>query len=87
MHWEAPPPAPLHRSPADAHRPPPCARPRAPAGDVQKARRAAAGSEAVRDQIKKLAVGGPQTKEERAAVYQISDSEDEWEAPLAEAER
>lgn len=43
----------------------------------QKVRRAAAGSEAVRDQIRKLVVGGPQSKEEKAKVYAVSDSEDE----------
>ncbi|GLC48322.1 hypothetical protein PLESTB_000083500 [Pleodorina starrii] len=42
-----------------------------------KARRAAAGSEAVRDQIRKLAVGGPQAKEEKEKIYEVSDSEDE----------
>jgi cGMP-dependent protein kinase len=42
-----------------------------------KERRAAAGSEAVRDQIRKLVVGGPQTKEEKANVYEVSDSEEE----------
>ncbi|GIL52865.1 hypothetical protein Vafri_8639 [Volvox africanus] len=48
------------------------------AGQQQgKARRAAAGSEAVRDQIRKLAVGGPQAKEEKEKIYEVSDSEDE----------
>ncbi|PNW86201.1 hypothetical protein CHLRE_02g076900v5 [Chlamydomonas reinhardtii] len=42
-----------------------------------KERRAAAGSEAVRDQIRKLAVGGPQAKEEKEKIYEVSDSEDE----------
>jgi hypothetical protein len=33
--------------------------------------------QAVRDQIRKLVIGGPQTKEEKANVYEVSDSEDE----------
>jgi hypothetical protein len=32
--------------------------------------------QAVRDQIRKLAVGGPQTKEEKEKIYEVSDSED-----------
>lgn len=43
----------------------------------QKERRAAAGSEAVRDHIRKLVVGGPQNKEDKAKVYEVSDSEDD----------
>jgi hypothetical protein len=31
----------------------------------------------VRDQIRKLAVGGPQSKEEKANVYEVADSDDE----------
>ncbi|PNH08002.1 cAMP-dependent protein kinase regulatory subunit [Tetrabaena socialis] len=51
-----------------------------PAGVAEKGnkiRRAAAGSEAVRDQIRKLAVGGPQAKEEKEKIYEVSDSEDD----------
>jgi cGMP-dependent protein kinase len=33
--------------------------------------------QAVRDQIRKLAVGGPQAKEEKEKIYEVSDSEDE----------
>lgn len=33
--------------------------------------------QAVRDQIRKLAVGGPQSKEEKANVYEVADSDDE----------
>lgn len=42
-----------------------------------KQRRAAAGTEAVREQIRKLAVGGAPNKDDKDAVYQVSDSEDE----------
>ncbi|GAX83981.1 hypothetical protein CEUSTIGMA_g11406.t1 [Chlamydomonas eustigma] len=43
-----------------------------------KERRAAAGGEAVRDQMRKLAVGGPAaTQDEKNAIYEVSDSEDE----------
>jgi len=45
-------------------------------GSKWKERRAAAGTEAVREQIRKLAVGGPPGKGD-TAVYQVSDSEDE----------
>lgn len=35
--------------------------------------------QAVREHIRKMAVGGPQSKEDKAAVYEISDSEEEGE--------
>lgn len=43
---------------------------------MAKERRAAAGSEAVRDQIRKLAVGGKPEKDD-VAIYEVSGSEDE----------
>eukprot|EP00775_Hariotina_reticulata_P000866 gene866-1188_t len=49
-----------------------------------KARRAAAGSEAVRDQIRKMVVGGPLAAEDKNRVDAVSDSEDDQEE-LAEA--
>eukprot|EP00879_Flechtneria_rotunda_P001387 GHRR01001538.1.p1 GENE.GHRR01001538.1~~GHRR01001538.1.p1 ORF type:complete len:1213 (+),score=453.23 GHRR01001538.1:393-3641(+) len=42
-----------------------------------KARRAAAGSEAVRDQIRKMVVGGPLAAEDRKSIDAVSDSEDD----------
>ncbi|KAJ9511311.1 hypothetical protein QJQ45_029755, partial [Haematococcus lacustris] len=46
-------------------------------GKGQKERRAAAGTEAVREQIRKLAVGGAPSKDAKDAIYAVSDSEDE----------
>eukprot|EP00199_Chlamydomonas_sp_CCMP681_P000070 CAMPEP_0119102536 /NCGR_PEP_ID=MMETSP1180-20130426/1251_1 /TAXON_ID=3052 ORGANISM="Chlamydomonas cf sp, Strain CCMP681" /NCGR_SAMPLE_ID=MMETSP1180 /ASSEMBLY_ACC=CAM_ASM_000741 /LENGTH=1028 /DNA_ID=CAMNT_0007086843 /DNA_START=136 /DNA_END=3222 /DNA_ORIENTATION=+ len=46
-------------------------------GKVVKERRAAAGSEAVREQIRKMAVGVTPGKDDQTAIYAVSDSEDE----------
>lgn len=51
-------------------------------GDVKadgtgKERRAAAGTDAVREQMRKMAVGGGPGKDDKIAVYAVSDSDDE----------
>lgn len=65
---------------------PPVSGPIATVADVQpgpttepRKRRAAAGAEAVRAGLRRLAVGGPQTQEDKAAVYEVSASDDELE--------